>query len=146
MQKEGLNSLYKVIDNLIPKNVLVNKNKTKKWEYGYNEKYGIVVISKDGTLGEIYNIQGLLVGLPLQPKKVYTRSKKQQEQYWERQEHHKELKRINSIFQWNERSAEFKDKWVDYIESEFDKRDLGYWFMNNGNPTYITGTHCNYLQ
>tara|TARA_R100000654_G_scaffold73756_2_gene107009 strand:- start:9620 stop:11866 length:2247 start_codon:yes stop_codon:yes gene_type:complete len=146
LQKEGLNSLYKVIDGLIPKNVLVNKNKTKKWEYGYNEKYGIVIISKDGKLGEIYNIQGLLVGLPLQPKKVYTRSKKQQEQYWERQEHHKELKRINSIFQWNERSAEFKDKWVDYIESEFDKRDLGYWFMNNGNPTYITGTHYNYLQ
>jgi len=146
LQKEGLNSLYKVIDGFIPKNVLVNKNKTKKWEYGYNEKYGIVIISKDGTLGEIYNIQGLLVGLPLQPKKVYTRSKKQQEQYWERQEHHKELKRINSIFQWNERSAEFKDKWVDYIESEFDKRDLGYWFMNNGNPTYITGTHYNYLQ
>ena len=146
MQKEGQNNLYKVIDNLIPKNVLVNKNKTKKWEYGYNDKYGIVIISKDGTLGEIYNIQGLLVGLPLQPKKVYSRSKKQQEQYWERQEDHKELKRINSIFQWNERTADFKDKWVDYIESEFDKRDLGYWFMNNGKPTYITGTHYNYLQ
>ena len=146
MQKEGQNNLYKVIDNLIPKNVLVNKNKTKKWEYGYNDKYGIVIISKDGTLGEIYNIQGLLVGLPLQPKKVYSRSKKQQEQYWERQEDHKELKRINSIFQWNERASDFKNKWVDYIECEFDKRDLGYWFMNNGKPTYITGTHYNYLQ
>jgi len=146
LQNEGQNNLYKVIDNLIPKNVLVNKNKTKKWEYGYNDKYGIVIISKDGTLGEVYNIQGLLVGLPLQPKKVYSRSKKQQEQYWERQEDHKELKRINSIFQWNERTADFKDKWVDYIESEFDKRDLGYWFMNNGKPTYITGTHYNYLQ
>ena len=146
MQREGQNNLYKIIDNLIPKNVLVNKNKTKKWEYGYNDKYGIVIISKDGTLGEIYNIQGLLVGLPLQPKKVYSRSKKQQEQYWERQEDHKELKRINSIFQWNERASDFKNKWVDYIECEFDKRDLGYWFMNNGKPTYITGTHYNYLQ
>ena len=146
MQKEDLNSLYKTVDNLIPKNVLVNKNKNKKWEYGYNDKYGVVVISKDGTLGEVYNIQGLLVGLPLQPKKIYSRSKKQKEQYWERQEDHKELKRINSIFQWNERTADFKDKWVEYIESEFDKRDLGYWFMNNGKPTYITGTHYNYLQ
>tara|TARA_R100001509_G_scaffold39890_1_gene21355 strand:- start:48404 stop:50650 length:2247 start_codon:yes stop_codon:yes gene_type:complete len=146
LQREGQNNLYKIIDNLIPKNVLVNKNKTKKWEYGYNDKYGIVIISKDGTLGEIYNIQGLLVGLPLQPKKVYSRSKKQQEQYWERQEDHKELKRINSIFQWNERASDFKNKWVDYIECEFDKRDLGYWFMNNGKPTYITGTHYNYLQ
>ena len=71
MQNEGQNNLYKVIDNLIPKNVLVNKNKTKKWEYGYNDKYGIVIISKDGTLGEIYNIQGLLVGLPLQPKSIF---------------------------------------------------------------------------
>ena len=146
MQKEGQNNLYKVIDNLIPKNVLVNKNKTKKWDYGYNDKYGIIIISKDGTLGEIYNIQGLLIGLPLQPKKVYSRSKKQQEQYWERQEDYKELKRINSIFKWNEKSVDFKDKWVDYIESEFDKRELGYWFMNNGKPTYITGTHYNYLQ
>tara|TARA_R100000278_G_scaffold18268_1_gene18082 strand:+ start:1035 stop:3281 length:2247 start_codon:yes stop_codon:yes gene_type:complete len=146
LQKEDLNSLYKTVDNLIPKNVLVNKNKNKKWEYGYNDKYGVVVISKDGTLGEVYNIQGLLVGLPLQPKKIYSRSKKQKEQYWERQEDHKELKRINSIFQWNERTADFKDKWVEYIESEFDKRDLGYWFMNNGKPTYITGTHYNYLQ
>jgi len=146
LQNEGQNNLYKVIDNLIPKNVLVNKKKKKKWEYGYNDKYGIIIISKDGTLGEIYNIQGLLVGLPLQPKKVYSRSKKQQEQYWEREEDRKELKRISSIFQWNERTADFKDKWVDYIESEFDKRDLGYWFMNNGNPTYITGTHYNYLQ
>jgi len=76
----------------------------------------------------------------------YSRSKKQQEQYWERQEDHKELKRINSIFQWNERASDFKNKWVDYIECEFDKRDLGYWFMNNGKPTYITGTHYNYLQ
>ena len=146
MQKEGQNNLYKVIDNLIPKNVLVNKNKTKKWDYGYNDKYGIIIISKNGTLGEIYNIQGLLIGLPLQPKKVYSRSKKQQEQYWERQEDYKELKRINSIFKWNEKSVDFKDKWVDYIESEFDKRELGYWFMNNGKPTYITGTHYNYLQ
>ena len=146
MQKEGQNNLYKVIDNLIPKNVLVNKNKTKKWNYGYNDKYGIIIISKDGTLGEIYNIQGLLIGLPLQPKKVYSRSKKQQEQYWERQEDYKELKRINSIFKWNEKSVDFKDKWVDYIESEFDKRELGYWFMNNGKPTYITGTHYNYIQ
>ena len=34
----------------------------------------------------------------------------------------------------------------DYIESEFDKREDGYWFMNNGKPTYITGSHYMYLQ
>jgi len=39
-----------------------------------------------------------------------------------------------------------RDKWVDYIESEFDRREDGHWFINNGNPTYITGSHYMYLQ
>ena len=29
-------------------------NKHKKWEYGYNEEYDIVVISKTGQIGEVY--------------------------------------------------------------------------------------------
>jgi len=41
---------------------------------------------------------------------------------------------------------EFKEKWVDYIESEFDRREYGVWFMNSGDPTYITGSHYMYLQ
>jgi hypothetical protein len=41
---------------------------------------------------------------------------------------------------------EFKDTWVDYIEEEFDRRENGYWFNNNGKPTYITGAHYMYLQ
>jgi hypothetical protein len=40
----------------------------------------------------------------------------------------------------------FKNKWVDYIEKEFDRREQGFWFMNNGEPTYITGSHYMYLQ
>jgi hypothetical protein len=35
---------------------------------------------------------------------------------------------------------------VDYIEQEFDYREEGVWFMNNGIPTYITGSHYMYLQ
>tara|TARA_R100001591_G_scaffold6015_2_gene12408 strand:- start:4270 stop:6210 length:1941 start_codon:yes stop_codon:yes gene_type:complete len=40
----------------------------------------------------------------------------------------------------------FKNKWIDYIEKEFDRREEGYWFNNNGIPTYITGSHYMYLQ
>jgi hypothetical protein len=29
---------------------------------------------------------------------------------------------------------------------EFDRRELGFWFYNNGKPTYITGSHYMYLQ
>ena len=35
---------------------------------------------------------------------------------------------------------------MDYIEAEFDRRELGYWFYNNGKPTYMTGSHYVYLQ
>jgi len=35
---------------------------------------------------------------------------------------------------------------VDYIEAEFDRRELGFWFYNNGKPTYMTGSHYVYLQ
>ena len=43
-------------------------------------------------------------------------------------------------------SSDFKDRWVDYIESEFDKREQGLWYMSNGIPTYMTGAHYMYLQ
>ena len=42
--------------------------------------------------------------------------------------------------------SDFKARWVDYIEQEFDYREEGCWFMNKGKPTYITGAHYMYLQ
>ena len=146
MQNEGQNKLYHVIKDYIPKSVFNKKNKAKTWLYGYSEKYDLVVISKNGTIGEIVNINGLAIGLPIQPEEMFKRSDKKDEQYWERQELHKDLSRITSIFQWNDRPPSFKNKWVDYIEEEFDRRELGYWFYNNGKPTYMTGSHYMYLQ
>ena len=121
---------------------MAKKNKAKNWEYGYNEKYDIIVISKDGTLGDIYEIQGLRIGLPKTPSKYYSN----EEKCWQPFEYPKSLSKIKSIFQWNEMSSDFKDAWVGYIEQEFDRREEGFWFNNNGNPTYITGTHYCYLQ
>jgi hypothetical protein len=147
LQSEGLqNNLYVVLNDYIPKAVYTSKNKAKSWSYGYNEKYDIVIISKDGTLGEVVSIEGFIIGLPKVPDKYYKRHEKKEQQYWERQELPKELARIQSIFQWNDKPSAFKDKWVDYIEDEFDAREKGFWFANNGNPTYITGSHYMYLQ
>ena len=142
MQKEERsNILYKVVD-IVPSSVI----KSKKWKYGYDEKYDIIVISRDGTLGEVINVNGLNIGLPAKPKQIHKRSDKKSEQYWEPFSYPKQLERIKSIFQWNEAPKDFKTKWVDYIESEFDRREEGFWFYNNGIPTYITGTHYMYLQ
>jgi hypothetical protein len=146
LQKEDLNSIYRVVEDYIPKSVLSNKNKAKSWAYGYDQTYDLVVISKDGTLGEVVEIQNLKIGLPLAPKNCFKRHDKKEKQYWERKELPKELAKIQSIFQWNEMTKEFKSRWVDFIENEFDHREFGYWFMNNGKPTYITGSHYMYLQ
>jgi len=121
-------------------------NKKKAWEYGYNKDHDVIVISKSGQIGDVVEIQNLKIALPLQPKEIHKRSEKDSDQYWEPFEYPKELSRIKTIFQWNEYPSTFKESWVDYIEDEFDRRESGFWFKNNGSPTYITGAHYMYLQ
>ena len=131
-------SLYSILPDYISNSV----KRSKTWEYGYNEKYDVVIISKDGTLGDIYEINGLKVGLPNLPKDKLPKGNNK----WEPKEYPQELSRIKTIFEWNSKSNEFKVKWVDYIQQEFESREFGHWFINNGNPTYITGSHYMYLQ
>ncbi len=147
MQKEGQsNSLCRIVDNHIPAAVISNKNRVRSWLYGYNPQYNVIVISKTGQIGQIVEIEGLIIALPAAPDKCLQRHSTKAEQYWERHELPRELFKIQSIFQWNEKPKEFKDRWVDYIEQEFDYREQGAWFMNNGVKTYITGSHYMYLQ
>lgn len=146
MQKEGQSKLHSVIQNYIPSSVLVKRNQAKSWAYGYDEKFDMVIISKDGTIGEVYNINGINIALPSVPKIVYKRDEKKENQYWEAAQYPKELSNIKTIFTWHSMPKEFKSKWVDYIEGEFNRREDGMFFMNNGVPTYITGSHYMYLQ
>jgi hypothetical protein len=145
-REDQKNNLYTIVNDYIPKAVVSNKNRVRSWVYGYNEQYDVVVISKSGQIGQIIDISGLKIALPATPDKCFERSSKKSEQYWERQELPKTLQRIQSIFQWNQMPSEFKNIWVDYIEKEFDYREQGFWFMNNGIKTYITGSHYMYLQ
>ena len=89
MQKEGLNKLYRVIDSAIPKNVISNKNRNKSWLYGYNEKYDLVVISKTGQIGQVIEVNGLLIALPKAPKSL-----QRDKDYWQRKELPKPLSKI----------------------------------------------------
>jgi len=135
-----MSRLYEVIKDPIPKDVLTKGNKAGSWEYGYNPKYDVIVISKDGTIGPVYEINGLKIALPF-PKHVEDRGGK-----WVPQEYPKELSKLKTIFDWNKYDNQFKGKWVDYIETEFDRREHGFWFLNKKQKTYITGTHYMYLQ
>jgi len=135
-----MSRLYEVLKDPIPKDVLTKGNKAGSWEYGYNPKYDVIVISKDGTIGPVYEINGLKIALPF-PKHVEDRGGK-----WVPQEYPKELSKLKTIFDWNKYDNQFKGKWVDYIETEFDRREHGFWFLNKKQKTYITGTHYMYLQ
>ena len=146
MRKEDQNNLYVLLEDYIPSETIERRNDKKNWKYGYDEQHDVVIISRTGEIGEIIKISDLVIALPKAPKKVYSRSPKKSEQYWERSKLPKELEKIQSIFHWNDLPSEFKSKWVDYIEGQFDCREDGYWFMNNGTPTYITGSHWMYLQ
>ena len=139
-------SLYKVLKDHIKPKILSKNNRYKKWKYGYNEEFDIVVISKTGQIGEIYEIQNLKIALPKAPKNIYKRSDKKEEQYWEPHEYPKELNKIKSVFNWEQYPSEFKEKWYDYIDEQFNCREDGFWFYNNGKPTYMTGTNYMYLQ
>ena len=138
-------TLWKEIKDVVNPKILAKNNRFKKWEYGYNSDYDFIVISKTGKIGQIIEIQNLRIALPATDE-PFKRSKNKAEQYWEKQEYPKELSRIKSRFDWEEYPAEFKEKWYDYIDEEFKRREQGYWFYNNNIPTYITGTHYMYLQ
>jgi len=137
-------TLYKIVEP-IKEHVIKRFNKNKKWKYGYNSDYDIIIISKTGQIGEIYEIQNLRIALPFK-NNVYKRSNKKLEQYWEVFERKKELKKIKTIFDWKEYPDAFKEQLHDYIDEEFKRREEGFWFYNKGIPTYITGTHYMYLQ
>jgi hypothetical protein len=134
-------TLYHIVKDVIRPKVLNKLNKFKKWEYGYNKEYDFVVISKTGEIGEIYDIQGLRIALPKEKETKVFEGKK-----WQYSEYPKELSKIKSVFDWDEYPVEFKEKWYDYIDTEFKRREEGFWFFNKDKPTYITGTNYMYLQ
>tara|TARA_R100001463_G_scaffold47605_2_gene96570 strand:+ start:103 stop:2313 length:2211 start_codon:yes stop_codon:yes gene_type:complete len=134
-------SLYKILDDHIKPHIIKKNNRYKKWEYGYNKEHDIVVISRTGEIGEIYDIQNLKIALP-KPKDVV----KFKSNSWERTELPDELKKIKTIFDWENYPIDFKEKWYDYIDKEFTRREQGFWFNNKNLDTYITGTHFMYLQ
>ena len=85
-------TLVKTVTPIKP-NVIKRMNRYKKWEYGHNKEYGVIVISKDGTIGEVLEIQNLCIALPSIPKEVVNTDNK-----WVAEDYPRELKNIKSIF------------------------------------------------
>ena len=134
-------NLVKVVEP-IKKTTITRMNRGKKWKYGYDKEHDIIVISKTGKIGEILEIQNLRIGLPLEPVQVHMHKSSR----WQKIDYPKELVKLKNIFDWRAYPEEQKEQWYDYIDEEFKRRDEGFWFTNDGKPTYITGSHYMYLQ
>jgi hypothetical protein len=114
--------------------------------------------------GSTIHIQGLDCNLPpegyvfniltkqVEHRGIYQRSDIQSEQYW---------KRIplpswyaDTMKEWDEYDKKKKDeapefyneKLEEFKKQEWDRRLNGFWYMNNGKPTFLTGMHYLYLQ
>ena len=132
-------NLLKIVEP-IKLTTIYRRNKAKSWEYGYDKETDLIVISKTGQIGEIYEIQNLQIALPPAENVQDTNNR------WQAVDYPSDLKNIKTIFDWRSYPEEFKEQWEDYINEEFERREKGYWFKNKGKDTYITGTHYMYLQ
>lgn len=124
--------------DIVEKKLLDQRNKNRLWKYGYDPELDVVIISKDGTLGDIYNINGLNIGLPKQPPKTamvnygtYNKGQK-----WQREELPEGL---------NEETFEEK-RFEAYIDEQYRKREEGIWILLNGNPVWLTGLYWFFIQ
>jgi len=134
-------TLYKVLTDYVKPKILKRMNRYSKWKYGYNEDHDMIVISRTGQIGEIYEIQNLKIALPL-AENVHEFEKNR----WTRFDYPKVLNRIKTVFDWREYPEDFKEKYYDYIDNEFKRREEGFWYINKNIPIYLTGTHYMYLQ
>jgi len=89
-------SLVKIIEP-IKRTTISRLNKGKKWRYGYNKEHDIIIISKTGQIGEIYEIQNLQIALP-KATNIHSRSKKKEGQYWEQFEKKTRIKKYKEYF------------------------------------------------
>lgn len=114
--------------------------------------------------GKKIDIQGLICNIPpegyvhdLQTKQikyvgVYSRSEDPKEQYWERfplPTWYKEV--IKQEDYYNKKKGDddedfYDERYEAYKKQEWDRRLNGFWWMNNGEAVYLTGSHYVFLQ
>jgi len=114
--------------------------------------------------GTIIDIQGLKCNLPpdgyvyniitkqLEFRGIYERDKNINEQYWKRIP--MPIWYAETMKKWDEFDKKKKDDELEFYDErleefkrqEWDRRLNGFWYMNNGVPTYLTGLHYLYLQ
>lgn len=114
--------------------------------------------------GSKINIQGLECSIPpegyvyniatkkIEHRGVHSRSNIESEQYWERVPlpvwYKETIKREDAYERKRKEDEEpfYDEKLEEYKKQEWDRRLNGFWFMNNGQSQYVTGSHYFYMQ
>lgn len=122
----------------VEEKIRLAKNKAKSWSYGYDPTIDTVIISKDGTLGKVFNVMGLNIGMPEPPKKneIINSNKSVANQKWVREPLPIGLNEDN----WK------TSKYSEYIDKQFEYRDKGCWIYIKGELVYLTGTYWFFIQ
>lgn len=116
----------------VDEKIRLNRNAQKAWEYGYCEEYDIIIISKDGTLGSIFYVNGIRIGLPEPPKdrkQILNWDKTSKNQKWKREELPKGLNA----------DTQYDDEYTEYITQEIKRRKEGVWIYINSELVYMPG-------
>lgn len=97
-------------------------------------------------MGDKIKVYGTTIGLPERPDSGQIENwgtTDKSEQFWRR-------KKLPDIFKKlsydNEGNIELTQEQQDFCLEELRRIEEGFWFYNNGIPTYITGRHYYYLQ
>ncbi len=114
--------------------------------------------------GSTINIQGLNCHLPpegyvynvltkqVEKRFIYCKSNDLKEQYWERFTLPSWYKKvIKAEDEYNKKKKEdepdfYDERYEEYKKQEWDRRLNGFWFMNKGKATYLTGFYYTLLQ
>jgi hypothetical protein len=114
--------------------------------------------------GNIVDVQGLPCHIPpigyinnivsrqLEYIGVYKRSEIESEQYWERvplPDWYKATIKREDDYERKRKEDEpafYDERYEKYKSQEWNRRLNGFWYYNNGIPTYITGAHYLYMQ
>jgi hypothetical protein len=93
--------------------------------------------------GVVYNI----ITNEWEKRDIVKRSARKENQYWERPlpPADYDIKRKKEIATQKTNSEYYNPELQAYRNQEWDRRLNGYWFYNNGVPTYVTGLHYFYL-
>lgn len=114
------------------------RNTLNLWSYGYNADIDTVIISKDGTLGSVWEVMGLKIGLPEAPAddKVLNYGLPTHKQVWKRQL----LPEGMSSDNWT------LPKFFPFIEEQFYYREHGRWMYCRNELVYLAPSYWFFLQ